>query len=149
MDKGLKKIIGFLIIVSMIGNFISCKDDEDYKDIKLTTGIYMGNFDYQGTKYFCQINFDSTKYVEVPSGGVAYQKSENCLTVGSYAIHGNKIVFTLDSFKYPGNSANCESDMLLPGEYTIYNTNVTDSIYFEKGKDSNKIKYYLKKLIID
>jgi hypothetical protein len=35
--------------------------------------------------------------------------------------------------------------MLLPGEYTIHNTNKADSIIFERGKDPKKIKYYIKK----
>jgi hypothetical protein len=56
---------------------------------------------------------------------------------------------SLTIFKFPGSSETCASDMLLPGEYTIYNTGKADSIIFERGKDSHKIKYYLSKLIID
>jgi hypothetical protein len=147
MDNVLKKIIGLLIIVLTIGNFIRCNDETE--DVRFASGIYMGHFDYQGTHYWCEIDFDSTRYVEVPSGGAFYQKSDLCLTVGGYTTHENKIVFTLDSFKFPGSSETCVSDMLLPGEYTIYNTNKADSIIFERGKDSHEIKYYLKKLILD
>ena len=147
MVNVLKKIIGLLMIVLMIVNFISC-DDENEK-VSFTSGIYMGHFDYQGIRYWCEVDFDSTKYVEYPSGGAFYQKSDLCLTVGGYTIHENQIVFTLDSFKYPGSSETCVSDMLLPGEYTIYNTNKADSIIFERGNDLHKITYYLKKLILD
>lgn len=147
MDNVLKKIIGLLIIVLMIGNFISCDDENE--DVSFKSGIYMGHFDYQGIRYWCEIDFESTRYVEYPSGGAFYQKSDICLTAGRYSIHENQIVFTLDSFKIPSYSETCVSDMLLPGEYTIYNTNKTDSIIFERGKDSHRIKYYLKRLILD
>jgi len=147
MDKVLKKIIGFLIITLITGNFISCH--KEVIRIDFTSGIYMGYFDYQGIKYFSEIDFDNSRYEEWPSGGVWYQKSFVCLTIGNYTINGNKIKFTLDSIKYPGYSEPCGPDMFLPGEYTIYNTNKADSIIFERGKGSNKIKYYLEKLIID
>jgi hypothetical protein len=131
----------------IIGVLISCDDKKEDISINLTSGIYMGYFDYQGTKYWCEICFDSSRYEEWPSGGVWFQKPYSCLTVGDYTIIENKIIFTLDSFKFPGFPEPCVSDMLLPGEYTIYNTNKTDSITFERGKDSNKIKYYLERLI--
>ena len=147
MVEVLKKIIGFLIITLIIGNFSSCDDENE--DINLASGIYMGYFDYQGTKYWCEIDFDSSRYEEWPSGGVFYQKSFSCLAVGDYTILENNIIFTLDSLKFPGFPETCVPDMLLPGEYTIHNTNKADSIIFERGKDSKMIKYYLKRLIIE
>lgn len=137
----------FLLIGILIISLISCDDENE--DVKFSSGIYMGSFDYQGIRYWCEVDFDGTKYVEYPSGGVFYQKSMSCLTVGNYTILGNQIVFTLDSLKFPGYPEACVSDMVLPGEYAIYNTNKTDSIIFERGQDSHKIKYYLKKLKLD
>jgi hypothetical protein len=140
-----KRIISLLIITMFIGNFTSCNNKEETTNIKLTSGIYTGYFDYQGTKYWCEIDFDNYNYYEFPSGGVAYQKSLSCLSIGKYKTLGNKIIFTLDSIKYPTYFEPCVPDMFLPGEYTIHNTNKIDSIFFERGKDSNNIKYYLKR----
>ena len=148
MYKIITKFKNFLIVTFIIGN-LTCCDKNDNISIEITNGIYMGYFDYQDSKYWCEIDFDSRKYEEWPSGGAAYQKSMSCLTVGEYSILGNKITFMLDSIKYTSYFEPCVSDMLLPGEYTIHNTNKADSIIFERGKDSNEIKYYLKRLIID
>jgi hypothetical protein len=105
----------------------------------------MGYFEYQNQNYWCEIAFGNNQYVEWPSGGAMFQKSYSCLTVGTYSVSGYKLAFKLGSYKMPGFPETCINEMLLPGEYTIYGTMNPDSIVFEKGSGSGKIKYHLLK----
>lgn len=116
---------------------------------KIQDGIYMGYFEFQKQNYWCEIAFENNQYVEWPSGGAMFQKSYGCLTVGSYSVSGYKLIFKHGSYKMPGFPDSCISEMFLPGEYTIYGTMKADSIIFEKGSGSGKIKYHLLKLKLD
>lgn len=140
-----------LFLLLLIGLFSGCQDNEenDSTNIKIKDGFYMGYFVYNSKDYWCEIEFDNYNYIEWPSGGALFQKSMSCLTVGTYRISNDKLTFNLGSFKFPEFQPPCESAMLLPGEYKIYNTGKADSLIFEKGVDSNKIKYFLKRIPID
>jgi hypothetical protein len=140
-------LLALLIAVLILGCKI--KDETYYFGGKIQNGIYMGYFEYQNKNYWCEIEFDGVKYIEWPSGGAMFQKSYGCLTVGNYSLLDDKLTFRFDSFKMPRYPEACIPDMLLPGEYKIYGTIKADSLIFEKGTTSNRIKYHLKKLQLD
>ena len=135
----------FIVLFLIAGLTTGCnKQNVNYK---ITEGYYEGYFDYMDTLYWCLIQLEDKKYVEWPSGGVWFQKSFGCLTVGDYSISGDRLFFELDSFKFESFPEPCESDMLLPGEYEIYDFIDQDSLIFEKGAGDNKIVYYLKRYV--
>lgn len=140
----MKKWFFFLMVIELISG---CRKNEETthssQKAKIQDGIYMGYFEYQKQNYWCEIAFENNQYVEWPSGGAMYQKSYSCLTVGTYSVSGYKLVFNLGSYKMPGFPENCVREMFLPGEYTIFGTMKADSIIFEKGSGSGKIKYHL------
>ena len=116
---------------------------------KIAHGCYMGYFIYDGQKLklWSEICFDTTtsKYVEWPSGGIAYQKDMGCLTVGTYSIDSFRLTFTLESFKF--KTFPCTLPIsVLPGEYKITNIVKSDSIIFERGTGDNRIIYYMKRV---
>lgn len=143
----------WLMVFLLAGLMSGCGKKEDLYDYqqrgKIQDGIYMGYFVYQNRNYWSEIEFSGNKYVEWPSGGAMYQKSYGCLTIGTYEASGYHIKFKLDSYKMPGYPEECVNDMLLPGEYTLYGTMKSDSIIFEKGSGSDKIKYHLMKFKLD
>lgn len=114
---------------------------------KIIGGCYMGRFTWQGQKIWNEICFDTItrKYVEWPSGGILVQKEMGCLTVGSYSIDSNKLIFILDSLKF--KLFPCPSyDMKLPGEYKILKITKEDSLIFERGTGYYKITYRMKRV---
>jgi hypothetical protein len=121
-----------------------CSKEDVPKSIVLD-GNFSGHIDYKGTSYWTSISFDENNYAEWPSGGAYYQKSIECLTVGSYSLDANSVTFTLDSFKYSQHQNPCESDMLLPGKYSVTYLLEPDSVVFEKGTGTDRIVYYLGK----
>jgi len=135
------------------GLLFECGKKEDIYDnqqrVRIQDGIYMGYFEFQNQKYWSEIEFSGNNYVEWPSGGARYQKSYGCLTIGTYEASGYHLKFKLGSYKMPGYPEECVDDMLLPGEYTLYGTMKSDSIIFEKGSGSGKIKYHLLKYKLD
>ena len=140
------------VLALLIGAlFWECKrkDETNYFSGNIQNGIYMGYFEYQNKNYWSEIELDSSKYIEWPSGGAMFQKSYSCLTIGSYSLLNNKLTFKFEAYKMPGYPEACIPDMLLPGEYTIFNTLNIDSLVFEKGSNSSKIKYHLVKLQLD
>ena len=135
MKKLLIPIISILVITG-------CTKE---KTDSLPEDVYTGYFNYQGIDYWYSVEFKDNKYTEWPSGGMYNQKGINCLTVGSFTITDNKIIFELDSFKYgQPEGYNCSTDLTMPGEYTL-NSITGDSISFEKGTGDNRITYYLKR----
>lgn len=136
-------------VLMITGLLLGCAKKEETVNLnqkaKIQDGIYMGYFEFQKRNYWCEIAFGNNQYVEWPSGGAMYQKSYGCLTAGSYSVSGYTLIFKLESYKMPGFPENCISEMFLPGEYTIYGTMKADSIIFEKGSGSGKIKYHLLK----
>lgn len=126
---------------------VGCNKQDDTQNVnyKITEGCYGGYFDYKDTFYWCSICLEDNKYVEWPSGGAYFQKSLGCLTVGAYSINGDILSFALDSFKFVDFPESCERNMLLPGEYKIYDIIDQDSLIFEKGNGDSKIIYYLKR----
>lgn len=132
------------LIILIAGILFSCTKQDDNTAIQLE-GTFSGYFEYKGTTYWSSISFDEDTYTEWPSGGIYYQKSIECLSVGTYLLNENTCTFHLDSFKYSQHQNPCESDILLPGEYEVTYLSAQDSIVFEKGIGVNRIVYYLGK----
>jgi hypothetical protein len=143
------KVLSLALLIAVLILGCKVKDETYFFGGKIQNGIYMGYFEYQSKNYWCEIEFDGVKYIEWPSGGMMFQKSYRCLTVGNFSLLDNKLTFKIDSFKMPGYPETCIPDMLLPGEYKIYGTNNADSLIFEKGSATNRIIYHLKKLQLD
>ena len=128
----------------MIALVASCeREDNQSTNYQISDGCYQGYFDYQDNFYWCSICFENDEYVEWPSGGVLFQKSMGCLTVGTYSTNSNIISFKIDSFKFSDFPEPCVIDMQLPGNYTITSSEIQDSLIFEKGTGDNQIIYYL------
>jgi hypothetical protein len=148
----MKQYYFIFLIVLLIGG---CNNNNDIEPdpepfkgpYKIPHGCYMGDFIVKGQKFWSEICFDTAtnKYVEWPSGGIAYQKEMGCLTVGAYSIDSFRLTFTLDSFKF--KMLPCPlSESKLPGEYKITNIVDRDSIIFERGTGENRIIYFMKKV---
>jgi len=137
----------FLLFAGLISGCGKLGDDHAAKNgAVIQDGIYMGYFEYQNQKYWSEIAFDGNTYVEWPSGGAMFQKPYGCLTVGTFEVSGYKLIFKLGAYKMKEFPGECVNDMSLPDVYTIYGTMKKDSIVFEKGSGSAKIKYHLLKL---
>lgn len=126
--------------------FIACEPDSTNNYV-LTDGVYMGIYHYQNKTYFSEIEIDSNRYEEWPSGGFIYQKSDLCLTVGKYSVSGDILSFKPDSFKYKMPDYQCTTeDMVLSGDFRLKVFGVSDSIKFSRGRGSSSISYILKKI---
>lgn len=125
-----------------------CRRNEEMgnRDSKIENGIYMGYFEYQNQKYWCEIEFTNGRYVEWPSGGAMFQKSYGCLTVGSWSAGNGKLTFNMETYKMPGYPETCVQDMQISGQYNFYDVSKSDSLVFEKGSNEGRIKYHLVKL---
>jgi hypothetical protein len=126
--------------------FIACERDRSYNYV-LNDGVYMGTYYYQNRIYFSEIEIDSNRYEEWPSGGFIYQKSDLCLTVGKYSISGDILSFKPDSFKYKMPNYECTTeDMVLSGDFNLTVFGESDSIKLSRGRGSHSIYYHLKKI---
>ncbi len=135
-------------IYLIIGILIGCGRNEEIgnRDGAIQNGIYMGYFEYQNQKYWCEIEFINDQYVEWPSGGAMFQKSYSCLTVGKWSAGNGKLTFYMGNYKMEGYPETCVPDMMIPGQYNFYDVSKSDSLVFEKGSNANKIMYHLVKL---
>lgn len=139
----MKALISIFLITLL---FIACERDRTNNYV-LSDGVYMGIYHYQNKIYFSEIEIDSNRYEEWPSGGFIYQKSDLCLTVGKYSISGDILSFKPDSFKYKMPNYGCTTeDMVLSGDFNLTVFGVSDSIKFNRGRGSNSISYNLKKI---
>jgi len=141
------KLLVLLITVFIVG--CQGKKETYIADNKVQNGIYLGYFEYQNQKYWCEIEFINDKYVEWPSGGAMFQKSYGCLTVGTWSAGNGKLTFNMGSYKMPGYPESCVQDMLMPGQYNFYDVMKSDSLVFENGSNAGRIKYHLVKLQLD
>ncbi|MDP3442937.1 MAG: hypothetical protein Q8T08_08780 [Ignavibacteria bacterium] len=133
-------VIAFLASCENINTF-----DKEIDNFQIADGCYEGYFEYQDASYWCSICLENGKYIEWPSGGVMFQKTWSCLTVGTYSTESNTLSFVLDSYKFKDFPEPCTTNMLLPGKYEITNANKIDSLIFKKGTGENQITYFLKK----
>jgi hypothetical protein len=147
----MKKYFYLMVCLSIIGcdhnNNIEPEPEPFNGPYKIAHGCYMGNFFVKGQILWSEICFDtaSKKYVEWPSGGIAYQKEMGCLTVGTYSIDSFRLTFTLDSFKFKKFPCSLP-ESVLPGEYKITKILKSDSVIFEKGTGNGKIVYWMKRV---
>ncbi len=141
----MKKLFFIFLIIGILS---CCTRNEEMgnRGSNIENGIYMGYFEYQNQKYWCEIEFTNDRYVEWPSGGAMFQKSYGCLTVGRWSAGNGKLTFNMESYKMPGYPEPCVPNMLIPGEYSFYDVLKSDSLVFEKGSNAGRIKYHLVKL---
>lgn len=132
-----------LVVVILIIAFGCGKNDEQIESV-IQDGIYQGYFDFQGTSYWCSVQFKNGKYIEWPSGGASNQKGMGCIAVGDFVVSNEIISFELDSFKHSWVPQECTTDILLPGDYEFMPTGRQDSIIFKRGSGEHHIVYYLK-----
>ncbi len=130
--------------------FIACNENNDAlnEGEKLADDYYMGSYRYHGIDYWSEIIISDHTYNERPSGGYYYQKPYNCLTAGTYSVHGNKLTFVSDPYPFEDILEPCDPDVLLTGEYQI-NCISNDSLIFERGTGNDRIVYYLERLFVD
>ena len=142
----MKIIKAFIPAIFLSVLLIACERDRIY-NYDLKDGFYMGIYYYQNKTYFSEILIDSNKYVELPSGGIFYQKSDMCLTIGKFSLTGNILSFEPDSFTYSIPNYECTTaDMVLSGDFKVTVFGVSDSIIFYKGRGAHSIYYHLKKI---
>lgn len=137
----------FILLSLVIALFFSCEniDEKQPANFQISDGCYQGYFDFQDTSYWCSICLENGEYAEWPSGGVMFQKSMGCLTVGTFSTDNASLSFELGSFKFKDFPEPCTTEMLLPGKFEITYSNSQDSLVFKRGTGEKQIIYYLKK----
>ena len=115
----------------------------NFPDYKIIDDIYQGYISYQGKKYWYAVKLEANGFDESPSDANYYSKSQKCLSVGSFSINKDKLVFEVDSFLYGETPASeCNPDFILPGVYTI-DSLANKSLVFERGGSNSRIVYSL------
>ena len=134
------------LLIALVAAVVACDTEvEQAEYAPIVGGHYEGHFTYRDTGYWCLIQMADGRYEEWPSGGVWFQKSMGCLTLGSYDQQNDKIIFKADKFKFPEFPEACVPAMLLPGTYAIVYAGEPDSLVFKGGTGDTEIVYYLKK----
>jgi hypothetical protein len=138
-----------IISILLLFFYSSCESDNPSADYQISNGTYLGYFIHQNQSYWYSIHFTNGNYFERPSGIERYQKELGCLSIGSYLTEGNTLSFESESSVFSDQRDPCLVDWDLPGTYKIKNTELKDSLIFERGLGENHIAYHLKKMEIE
>ena len=140
----MKNLIAIILLLAIV---VACDTEAEQPEYTpIVGGYYGGHFEYKNTSYWCLIQMADGRYEEWPSGGVWFQKSMGCLTLGNYTQQNDKITFKAEKFKFPRFPEACVPDMVLPGDYILVYAGKPDSLVFKRGAGDNEISYHLKKM---